>query len=117
LVITESNHTPLLSIYRDDPVPVAGRAKLRMIQLSPNTGTISIATEQQVLFSNVAFGESRFLTLYPNSSSLHVCFTQSNKQMYQVPELNFQLGESYTLFTVGKKQQNPDFQLLLLKGW
>lgn len=116
LVFTENNDTPLLSIYRDDPMPVANRTKLRMIHLSPDTEPISIASERQVLFSNVAFGESRFLTLSPYSSLLHVCFTQTNKPMYRVPKLNFQLGESYTLFTVGKKQQKPDFQLLLLKS-
>lgn len=116
LIITESNNTPLLSIYRDDPMPVAGRTKLRMIQLSPDTESISIASERQVLFSNVAFGESRFLTLFPYSSSLHVCFTKTNKPMYRIPALNFQLGESYTLFTVGKNQQKPYFRLLLLKG-
>lgn len=116
LIITESNNTPLLSIYRDDPMPVAGRTKLRMIQLSPDTESISIASERQVLFSNVSFGESRFLTLFPYSSSLHVCFTKNNKLMYRIPALNFQLGESYTLFTVGKNQQKPYFRLLLLKG-
>jgi hypothetical protein len=116
LVITEKNHAPHLSIYRDDPLPVAGRTKLRMIQLSPDIEPISIASERQVLFSNVAFGEARFLTLSPYSSSLHVCFTKTNKTMYRVPELNFQLGESYTLFTVGKKQQEPNFRLLLLKS-
>jgi hypothetical protein len=116
LVITEKNHTPLLSIYRDDSNPVAGRTKLRMIQLSPSTDPISIASERQVLFSNVAFGEARFLTLLPNTSTLHVCFTPSNKPMYKIPHLNFELGKTYTLFTIGKKRQHPDFRLLLLKG-
>ncbi|MCH5586141.1 DUF4397 domain-containing protein [Shimazuella sp. AN120528] len=116
LAITENHHTPGLSLFRDDASPVTGRTKLRMIQLSPDTEPISIANERQVLFSNVAFGEARFLTLAPYNSSLQVCFTSSNETIYRVPELDFQPGETYTLFTVGKKYQKPKFQLLLLKS-
>jgi hypothetical protein len=115
LAISQKDNSPYFSQYQDDPAPVKGRTKLRFIQLSPDTMPISIATERQVLFSNVAFGDARFLTLSPYPATLSFFVTPTNQLLYHVPKITFQQGHSYTLFTVGRKKKTPLFRLLLLE--
>ncbi|WP_028778626.1 DUF4397 domain-containing protein [Shimazuella kribbensis] len=115
LAISQRENSPYFSQYQDDPIPVIGRTKLRLIQLSPDTMPISIATERQVLFSDVSFGDARYLTLSPYPATLSFRVTPSNQLIYQVPKIIFQQGVSYTLFTVGSKKKIPSFRLLLLK--
>jgi hypothetical protein len=114
LALTEKNSCPHLSVYIDDPVPITGRAKLRMVQLAPDTSPISISTEQVVLFSDVWFGDARFLTLPSCQSPLFLRLANTDHMIYRVPTLHFKQGRVYTIFMVGRRKKAPKFRLLLL---
>jgi hypothetical protein len=114
LALTEKNDCPHLSVYIDDPVPVNKRAKLRMVQLAPDTSPISISTKQVVLFSDVWFGDARFLTLPSCQSPLFLRLANTNRLIYRVPQLHFKQGRVYTLFMVGRRGDSPKIRILLL---
>jgi hypothetical protein len=110
LALLEKERHVHFKMFRDDPVPVRNRVKLRFIPLAPNIPCLYVSTTDHVLFSDVAYGESRFLTIPAYASSIYV---QGTDTTYHVPSIHLQEGKAYTLFIVESDQSKV--KLLLLK--
>lgn len=104
-----------LKAFRDEVVPDAGKAKVRVINAAPNSGEVDIALvgKKDALFDDVDFGhEAGYKEIDPQSGTLEVRRDGGdNKKSPTVVEagrMQFEAGRAYTLVVAGTDPRHPD---------
>ncbi len=122
---TANNKADSLILFYDDlKAPVAGKAKLRFINLSPGAGTLNVVQNGKTLFNQVAYGRAANSALSGEASSAWSLgpFETVDAGAFNVDyldaatgakvgtaNLQLQAGKIYTAFTQGLTDARPVF--------
>jgi hypothetical protein len=116
LVIGEEKATPMFLLFEDDLEPVKERVKLRFLHFSANAPQMDVAIRGgHVLFSEVKYGQARFITLPPGRIDLELRLSGANKQIYVIPQIQLEEQKNYSLFAGGKIKGSPAFRMLVVE--
>jgi hypothetical protein len=116
LVIGEEKTTPVFLLFEDDLQPAKERAKLRFLHFSANAPKMDIAIRGgNVLFSDVKYGQARFITLPPDTIDLELRVSGTDKQIYVIPQIQLENQKNYSLFAGGKIKGAPAFRMLVVE--
>lgn len=110
---TGTNATNLsLQVFTDDNLLSAnGQAKIRMYNLAPDAGSISIATNGQTVISGLSYPQaSDYQAISAGSYTLNVAPSQENTTV-QMPE-TLPANTITSIFSVGLLYGTPTFQLV-----
>src|SRR5207248_10629545 len=100
-----------LEVFVDNNLAAPGSAKLRAYQLSPNAGSINVATGSNTLVSGIAYQQaSDYLSLSVGSYTFAVNATQINTTLPLSTTLNANTVTS--IFTVGMFNSTPKLELV-----
>ncbi len=95
---------PRLRILRDELLPAAGKARIRVINAAADLGTVDIAMQGQKipLFANVREGvEAGFVDIDPASGTLDIRSNVKTKHPIQLKDQHFEAGRTYTIVLAG----------------
>ena len=102
---------PSLEVFVDSNYVVPGSTKVRVYQLSPDAGTISVSAGSNSLVSSLAYKQaSNYLALAAGSYSFEVAASNSNTQLPLSSSLKANTVQS--IFLVGMLNGNPQIQLV-----
>ena len=100
-----------LEVFEDNNLDTPGMAKLRVYQLSPNAGPISVAAGSNTLLSGIAYQQaSNYLSLAVGSYTFNVNATQVNTSLSLPTTLKADTVTS--IFTVGLFNGSPKLALV-----
>ena len=92
-------------IITDEPAPVAGKAKVRVVHFSADTPAVDVLTQDgaATVVENLAYPDATgYLALDPGSYDLKVCANADNTVCPLDPgALDLQAGRAYSVFAVG----------------
>jgi hypothetical protein len=95
-----------LKFIKDDLSPPAnGKAKVRVLNSSPDMGEVDIYVQgkQDALFKGINFAdENAYKEIDPINSALEVRPEGKNFAALTIPNANFEAGKLYTIFIVGQ---------------
>lgn len=104
-------------IYRDmkEDIP-ANESYLRFVHLSPNTpGVDVIAEEGIIIFKNLTFGKTeQYKKINPNIYKLFLSITGTSNIILGLPQLTFEGGKAYTIYSSGLLNGTPPLSAMLL---
>lgn len=105
-----------LKIVADNLVPPpAGKAKVRVIQASPDAGEIDIYAkgQERALFSRLDFkSEAGYAEIDPMSVTLEVRPEGKKDSLLTVPGVRFEVGKIYTLIVTGRTKGTPKLEAI-----
>lgn len=97
--------------FLDNNSIVAGKAKVRAYQLSPDTGSVNVATGSNTLWRGLTYKQaSTYVTVPQGSYALQVSATQNNKTIPHTVSL--QANTVTSVFTVGRLNGSPAIRLV-----
>lgn len=100
-----------LEVFLDDNLATPGSAKLRVYQLSPNAGPVSLAAGSNTLLSGIAYQQaSNYLTLPVGPYTFNVNANQVNTTLSLATSLKANTVTS--IFTVGMFNGTPKLTLV-----
>jgi Domain of unknown function (DUF4397) len=100
-----------LQVFVDDNLLTPGSAKLRVYQLSPDAGAVSVAAAGNTLLSGVGYqSASNYLTVASGSYNFNVSSLANNTTLSASASLNANTVES--LFVVGMFNGTPKSELV-----
>ncbi len=95
-----------------------GEAKIRFINLSPNSPNLDFAVkagEGDVVFPNVPYLKaSEYLPISPMTVNLEIRFTGTKMIIFPLDKSKFEENIVYDLISVGCVDENPKFDVLTL---
>ena len=108
-----------LHVYSDDLTPPdAGKAKLRIINASPDVGEVDVSAPggDDALFSGVNFKSStKYANINPMRAELLIHREGEKTPLLKVPSMALQAGRIYTLILVGRASGNPKLETLSIE--
>lgn len=97
------------TVFQDDPQPVSGSAKVRVVHLSPDAPAVDIApdgADPQV--SDLAYPDATgYLALDAGTYDLEVRGAGSTDVALQLDPLTLDDGRAYSVFAIGSAGQEP----------
>lgn len=129
---TSNNKADSLILFYDDlKAPDAQKAKLRFVNLSPETGTINVFNGKTALFSNIAYGRAAnsslagetlsawslgpFQNVNPGIYDLNFTNATSGNTTGRSTSVTLEAGKIYTVFTNGLLSGSPAFGVKVLE--
>jgi len=104
-----------LKAFRDEVVPDAGKAKVRVIHAAPNFGEVdvTIGGKKDALFEDIDFGhEAGYKEIDPQSGTLQIRRDggeyKNAPKIVDVGRMQFEAGRAYTLVVAGTNPAKPD---------
>ena len=104
-----------LKAFRDEVVPDAGKAKVRVIHAAPNFGEVDVqfAGQKDALFEDIDFGhEAGYKEIDPQSGTLQLRRdggeNAKNVKVIDAGRMQFEAGRAYTLVVAGSNPARPD---------
>ena len=104
-----------LKAFRDEVVPDAGKAKVRVIHAAPNFGEVDVqfAGQKDALFEDIDFGhEAGYKEIDPQSGTLQLRRdggeNAKNVKVIDAGRMQFEAGRAYTLVVAGANPARPD---------
>jgi hypothetical protein len=94
-----------IQVLRDELVPNAGKARIRVINAAPELGMAAVALHGQrsSLFDNVATPvEARYRDIDPTLGSLEIRSDVKTRKPLQLRDQQFVAGRAYTVVLVGR---------------
>ena len=102
---------PSLEVFVDSNYVVPGSAKVRVYNLSPDAGTISVTANNNPLLSSLAYQQaSNYMALAAGAYSFQVASSNSNTNLPLSSSL--QANTVQSIFLVGMLNGNPQIQLV-----
>ena len=95
---------PRMRILRDEVVPDAGKARIRVINAAPDIGEIDVAMQGQkdALFSGVNYGsEAGYKDIDPTTSTIDIRSDLRTRRSIQLKNMTFEAGKAYTIVLAG----------------
>ena len=97
--------------FLDNNDIAAGKAKVRVYQLSPDTGSVNVATGNNTLVSGLTYKQaSDYVTVPQGSYSLQVSAPQNNTTL--PASLSLKANTVTSVFTVGRSNGSPSIRLV-----
>lgn len=97
--------------FLDNNSIAAGKAKVRVYQLSPDTGSVNVATGSNTLVSGLTYKQaSDYVTVPQGSYSLQVSAPQNNTTLPD--SLSLKANTVTSVFTVGRSMGTPSIRLV-----
>jgi hypothetical protein len=100
------------NVFVDAPMPVSGKAQVRVVHLSADTPAVDVLTQDKAttVVGNLAYPNATgYLTLTPGSYDLIVCAHADHSVCPLDPgALDLASGTSYSVFAVGSLTGNGD---------
>ena len=97
--------------FLDNNDIAAGKAKVRVYQLSPDTGSVNVATGNNTLVSGLTYKQaSDYVTVPQGSYSLRVSAPQNNTTL--PASLSLKANTVTSVFTVGRSNGSPSIRLV-----
>ncbi|MCF0055299.1 DUF4397 domain-containing protein [Dyadobacter sp. CY356] len=129
---TSNNKADSLILFYDDlTAPDAQKAKLRFVNLSPETGAVNVLNGKTALFSNVAYGRAAnsslagetlsawtlgpFQNVSPGKYDLNFTNAVSGNTTGSSTSVTLEAGKVYTVFTHGLLSGSPAFGVKVLE--
>ena len=104
-----------LKAFRDEVVPEAGKAKVRVIHAAPNFGEVDVqfAGQKDALFEDIDFGhEAGYKEVDPQSGTLQLRRDGGENakavKVIDAGRMQFEAGRAYTLVVAGANPARPD---------
>ena len=104
-----------LKAFRDEVVPDAGKAKVRVIHAAPNFGEVDVqfAGQKDALFEDIDFGhEAGYKEIDPQSGTLQLRRDGGENakavKVVDAGRMQFEAGRAYTLVVAGANPARPD---------
>jgi len=104
-----------LKAFRDEVVPDAGKAKVRVINAAPNAGEVDVTMggKKDALFEDIDFGhEAGYKEIDPQSGTLQIRRDggeyKNAPKTVDVGRMQFEAGRAYTLVVAGNNPAKPD---------
>jgi hypothetical protein len=104
-----------LKAFRDEVVPDAGKAKVRVIHAAPNFGEVDVqfAGQKDALFEDIDFGhEAGYKEVDPQSGTLQLRRDGGENakavKVIDAGRMQFEAGRAYTLVVAGANPARPD---------
>ena len=104
-----------LKAFRDEVVPEAGKAKVRVIHAVPNFGEVDVqfAGQKDALFEDIDFGhEAGYKEVDPQSGTLQLRRDGGENakavKVIDAGRMQFEAGRAYTLVVAGANPARPD---------
>jgi hypothetical protein len=104
-----------LKAFRDEVVPDAGKAKVRVIHAAPNFGEVDVqfAGQKDALFEDIDFGhEAGYKEIDPQSGTLQLRRDGGENakavKVVDAGRMQFEAGRAYTLVVAGSNPARPD---------
>jgi hypothetical protein len=102
---------PSLEVFVDSNYVVPGSTKVRVYNLAPDAGTLSVSAGSNKLLNSLAYQQaSNYLALSPGSYSFAVTASNSNTNLPLASSLKANTVQS--IFLVGMLNGNPQIQLV-----
>ena len=100
-----------LKVFVDNNIIDPGKTKVRVYQLSPNIGSINVATQGSTIATGVAYQQaSQYLTLSPGSVTFDVTAPQANTTLSIAQTLKANTVTS--ILVVGTSTGSPKLELV-----
>lgn len=93
-----------LKIVRDELVPGAGKAQLRVIHAAPGVHELDVVLDGQkdALFSGINYStEAGFKEIDPVAGTVEIRSADSHKRLVSLKDVKFEAGKSYTIVITG----------------
>ncbi|WP_129688808.1 DUF4397 domain-containing protein [Gottfriedia acidiceleris] len=126
-LLTEQNYTIAIGhnldqislfSYMDNNFLTQGEAKIRFINLSPNSPNLDFAVkagEGDVVFPNVPYQKaSEYLPISPMTVNLEIRLTGTKMIIFPLYKSKFEENIVYDLISVGCVEENPKFEVITL---
>jgi hypothetical protein len=126
-LLTEQNYTIAIGhnldrislfSYMDNNSLTQGEAKIRFINLSPNSPNLDFAVkagEGDVVFPNVPYLKaSEYLSISPMTVNLEIRLTGTKMIIFPLYQSKFEENIVYDLISVGCVEENPEFEVIRL---
>lgn len=99
-------------VFVDDPQPVAGSAKVRVVHLSPDAPAVDVAPAgadpSKAVVSNLAYPDATgYLALPPGTYDLEVRPTGTTDVALDLDPLTLESGRAYSVFAIGSAASEP----------
>jgi hypothetical protein len=110
---------PTLSVINDDLVPPSsGKAKVRILNASPDAGEVDVYLREgdKKLFGGVnALKETSYSEVDPAKGTLEVRPEGKNNAVLRVPNVKFDPDKIYTLVVLGREKALPKLEALVVE--
>jgi len=106
LALTDDKGNVKLKVMRDEVVPDAGKARIRVINAVPGLDDIAVAWtgQKDALFGDVDYGaEAGYKDIDPVTSALEIRRTDKGPRLVSVKSQKFEAGKAYTIVLTGTK--------------
>ncbi|PLS03509.1 DUF4397 domain-containing protein [Neobacillus cucumis] len=117
LTTIDSVNKMRLLVFLNQPEVPENEAKVRFIQLSPDTAALDIAVkDRDVIFPKVSYKQAtEYLGLTPMTVDLEVRTAGTKDILLPLPKATFRPNESYTLILLGLSKNTPELQYIYIK--
>jgi Domain of unknown function (DUF4397) len=95
---------PVLLFLRDEVVPDAGKARIRVINAAPDIGTVDVAFlgEKLPLFGGVKYAsEAGYKDIAPGTMTIDIRSDLKTRKPIQLKDRRFEAGKAYTIVLAG----------------
>jgi hypothetical protein len=105
-----------LMAYMDDITPTPGKAKIRLIHLSPDAPNVDVGIKGgDLIFSNVGYKQAtKYITADPGKMNLLVYPSGSKQAVLEVPGVELKAGMNYSAVASGLVNGKPSLEVFLL---
>lgn len=106
VALTKADGTSELRVWRDDLVPDAGKARIRVIHAAPGLDDvrIGIAGSDTPLFNSVSYAtEAGFKDVDPSDPVLIISRSAKGAQPIKLKAMHLETGHAYTIVLITKK--------------
>jgi hypothetical protein len=114
-----SDGKPTLYVYNDDLVPPpAGKARVRVLNASPEAGEVDVYAKQgnKKLFGGVnALTISSYSEFDPMTGAIEVRPAGKNNAVLTLPNARFEAGNNYTVAIFGKTSGTPKLESMIIE--
>jgi hypothetical protein len=105
----------VLRIVRDENGSEAGKTKVRVVNASPDAGTVKVmaAGKNEALFNNVGAGSvSTYDEIEPTAATLEVRAEDGRQVLARVADQPLERGKAYTILVLGRKAGTPRLEAM-----
>lgn len=118
VAMQDADETPTLYMLNDDLVPpTAGKARVRVIHVSPDVGEVNLFAQEggKRLFERVnAFQETDYSEFDPFNGNVEVRPYVKANVAVTIPNVRFEADRIYTIVLVGKAKGSPKLEGLII---
>ncbi len=103
----DGNTKELIQVTDDLTAPGTDKAKIRLIQLSPNAGKLNLQSGSTKLAENVDFkAASAFVEVNGQKTTFEIVDPTENETLLTIQDLELAKGKIYTIWVVGLKDSS-----------